>query len=117
MNIEWIEHKGKKILFVDFKGCRNDDDRMQIFNKYLEEIKKVSSKVLLFFDFTDNFVSESLLKKANESSEWTKKNIDKAAILGITGVKKVLLNSFKIFTKIDLTTVNTREEALEHLIK
>ena len=57
------------------------------------------------------------MKEAYEAGLLIKNMVDKQAMLGIIGIKKVLLNTYNKITKSSLKAFNTKEEACEWLTK
>lgn len=74
-------------------------------------------KVLSLSDFTGAFGSKEFMDESKRLSvEVLRAKTAKAAVVGITGIKKVLLKSFNAFTVNKLIPFDTKEEALDYLI-
>ncbi|MCP5499814.1 MAG: hypothetical protein H7A25_07930 [Leptospiraceae bacterium] len=117
MPISWLDHKGKKILFIDMKGA-TDDELIAIVEEQKKIIDEVSKPVLLLNDFTDTYVSKEYMDKAKEYGKKQKPKIKKTALIGIVGMKKILVWAYIKFSSNDNTQMfDNIEEAKEYLVK
>jgi hypothetical protein len=99
MAISWIEHKGKKILYIDYRGSKNDDELLKILQEQIKIVQSSSSKVLTLSNFTNVFLSSKFMdevKKAGKEIGTIK--IERTALIGIEGIKNILLSSYLLFT-------------------
>ena len=115
MKTEWIEHKGKKILCAYFNGVKNQDEMCNILNEYYDIVNKQPGKVLSIVDFTDSSVGPDFLKEAKILGKKHADKQEKSAMLGITGLKGMLLKGYNLFTELENPAFSTKEEALEYL--
>jgi len=117
MSIEWINHKGKKILYIDYAGLSSKEE--------LEQIEK-ATKTLVETNDKNNLTLTNLVNakvdqefvdmskvKGKISGQYTKK----AAVVGVEGVRKVLLRAVNAFSGNPREPFSTKEEALEWLVK
>jgi len=117
MSISWITHKGKKILYLNYKN-KTKEEMIQMLEDAAKIYRESKEKILSIDDFEGTFVSDEFMKKAKElAKEVFSLKRKKGAVLGITGVKKILLISFNSFSADKLYPFNTKEEALEFLVK
>jgi len=117
MPITWIEYKGKKILQMTYKG-ETKEGMLKILDDATEIFKNSTEKLLTLDDFQDAFGSDEFIKRAKELGKklYSVKR-KKGVILGVTGVKKILFKAFILFSADKLYPFDTREEALEFLVK
>ncbi len=116
MNISYISFKEKKIMYVDYKSCKNSQEMLNVLEDVAAEFRKTNEQFLTLNDFTGNFGTEEFLKRAKElGPEVFDAKTLKSAILGITGVKKILLQAYNKFVKNKQVPFDTKEEALEYL--
>lgn len=113
-----INYKGKEILYLDqrglngddlLKGCKNADQFIKNYQK---------DTALTLANFTDTTASQEVMNylKSEESVNINKKVV-KAAVVGITGIKKILLNAYNTVTGGKYKAFETEEEAKEYLVK
>jgi hypothetical protein len=117
MSIEWISHEGKKILYIDYAGLSPKEELEQIAKaaQILVDTKEKSNLTLSNLanaKLDQDFVNLSK-EKGKISGQYTKK----AAVLGIEGVRKVLLRAVNSFSGNPREPFSTKEEALAWLVK
>jgi hypothetical protein len=117
MPINLINHKDRDILYINHRGLSGDAlyESIKEANTFLLKEKK---EYLTIADFTDSTAT----KKTNDylQSDETKevsKYISKQAVIGLTGIKKMMLRVYNVFTGLNLKAVNTLEEAKEYVTK
>lgn len=118
MGISYINYKGKRIMMIDYTKCKTSPEMIQLLEQVADEYRKSGEKFLTVNDFTGNFGNDDFMKRAKElGPEVFDEKTLKSAILGITGVKKILLLAYNKFVKNKLVPFETKEEALEYLVK
>jgi hypothetical protein len=75
------------------------------------------SQLLQLVDFRDTIGSEKVMQelKSKEALEAMKK-VSKTAVIGITGIKKILLNAYNKLTGKNIRAFDSLEAAKEYLI-
>ncbi|MBN2103512.1 hypothetical protein JW835_05670 [bacterium] len=114
--IQFIEHKGKKILLEDFSGMKPGDE----FAEVLAEARKIihsqsKSSVLALFDATDAMYDHDTLDQVKEFSASNTPYIKASAVVGITGLRKIALTAVSKLSGRDFKVFNSRREALDWL--
>ena len=118
MPIQDIDHKGIKIVTIDFEDCRTKDDMVKMAHKITDYLIKHPDKTLnIFFDYTHGFATRDYMKVAQEGKKQLLESKEvKSAAIGITGIKKVLLQGYnKLGSNKGIVPFNTKEEALDYL--
>ncbi|HEY1271932.1 MAG TPA: STAS/SEC14 domain-containing protein [Terriglobales bacterium] len=115
--IRQITHQGKQILLVDFSHC----DAKQIL-RLLPEIQDIitaqpRSSVLALGDFTSAQITREVADSIKKTLVFDRPHVKHTALVGIEHVPKVLVESFKTFSRRELPAFATREEALDWLVK
>ena len=115
--LSWISYKEKKILYVDYGPSQIENVGM------LSEQAEVEDKdpnLLILSDFEGTVTSYEFMQKVKEYGRRFRKDREtniKNAVLGITGVKKTLFDSYIFFTGDTHTKAfKTLEEAKEWLV-
>jgi hypothetical protein len=114
MNIKWITHSNKRILYSDYRGLNSEQMISQI-KQEAEIILKAGSKILYLGNFEGTVVDSAFMKIANELGKKTQVLNEKSAVVGVSGMKTVMLNTYNLFTKGQLKAFSTEEKALEFL--
>jgi len=118
MSVSFIHYKGKKILFADYSNCKTPQDTIAVLeltrNAYLS-----SNEMFLALNNFSNAPSNTEymeLAKKYAKEYFDTRNI-KEACFGITGIKSILLSAYNLVVKNKILNFNSREEALEYLVK
>ena len=92
MRSKWIEHKGKKIFFQDFSNLESDTEalKQELEQVQAEVISYPKDSLLVLSDFRGTNVTAEIMPILNASSAKTKDYVHKTAVLGVTGIKRVL---------------------------
>ena len=119
MRSKWIEHQGKRILYQDFSGI--DIDKSELALQELSEVQSVVTQmplnsVLVLADFRDTSIGRDLFGAMTDSSKKTKDYVRKTAVLGVTGIKRMLANNLVSLTRQELKLFEEEEEAKDWLI-
>lgn len=117
MNSTWIDYKGKKILYTVYSK-QSSAQMIESLKEQVEIVKQQNGKVLILDDFRDSFASQEFYDLAkdlgkNILAQKTRKN----AILGVEGVKKLLLQGYNLFAGQKIEPFDTKEQALDYLAK
>ena len=117
MNISYINHKNKRIIYVDYRGCKCEDDLLLVINKLKEHYERTTENHILLNDFTGAFGTRNFMKHANKlGTEIFDARTTKTAALGIEGLRLVLLTAYNKVVKNKIMHFNSKEEALEYLV-
>jgi hypothetical protein len=119
MRSNWIEHRGKQILYQDFS--KNFFNSAAV-KAELEEVQKIVraeplNSVLVLSDFRDTNVGSDLLAAMNSASEATKSHVYKTAVLGVTGMKRKLADLLTALTGQPLKYFDDIEAAKNWLVE
>jgi hypothetical protein len=113
--VQIIEHKGKRITYLDFSNC----DRKKVVDMLAEIqplIKAQPPKSVLTLVNVDRLVFNTEILKAFQSFTAENKPFVKAgAVLGIKGLQKVAYDAVMKIAERNLPMFNTYEEAIEWL--
>ena len=115
--LKYIEHKGKRILYIDFRN-KNGDQNVATLDEVANEMRTWKQKGLTLSDFRNSTGSSAYMARIKKLGVevFIPMTIKNAAI-GLTGLQKVLLNAFNSFCKTEARAFDTEEEAKEWLIK
>lgn len=117
MNIKWMAHKGKTILYSDFRRLFGEQ-----LTGNLEQLAKAMAEsptqVLLLVNAENILVDPGLLGRAKDLG----KNIivpksKKTAMLGMTSSKEALLRVYSTFTGANIKSFKNETEAMDWLVE
>jgi len=111
----FIRHNGREIYVLDCSDCQ-PGDIVVIIDECARQVRgrpKQSVRTLTIagggrFDNT-------VLQKLKELTQGNAPYVEKAAVVGITGLYKVVMNTVKLFSKREFHLFDTVEEAMDFL--
>lgn len=117
--VRWIEHKGLKIIYNDFSKIHTDDV-VQVAKKFEQMVmdNKDNNNLLVLSDLTDAHFFGEAFEEVKRVTKSVRPFIKKRAVIGITGIKKVLYKSVNMFAKGTPTKIfDSFEEAKDYLVE
>jgi hypothetical protein len=117
MSVSWREHAGHKILVVDYRDCRTQEDMIAQLDEVTRLVANSSDRLLALTNLQDCGIGPEFMNKAKQYGKdvYVKKDA-RHAIVGITGLKNMLLQGFLAFSGSQHTKACASEtEALEWL--
>jgi hypothetical protein len=118
--LSFIEHKGKKILYADYRDLCGADAREEIaalVKAEMELIAKQPKKSLLTLtDVTNIHVCKEVNELLTQMTAHNKPYVKKAAVLGVTGVKAAFYNIMMALSDRKIKIFDDIEEARDWLV-
>lgn len=116
MPISYITHQGRKILHVDFAGIKDKQKVIENLEEMVKFYKSSFDEIYLLLDISGTFTDPEIMNKLKTyGKEYFRGKSKKRAILGVTGIKKLLLNAYSLFTGTEVATFDSLEEAKNYL--
>lgn len=116
MPVSYITHKGRNILHVDFKDIKDKRIVLENIEEMVKHYKTATEDIYLLLDVRGTFTDPEVMDKLkNYGKTVFKGKSQKRAILGVSGVKSLLLKAYKIFTNTEIATFDSVEEAKDYL--
>lgn len=117
MKSQWITYKDKKILFADYSDFT--DDSQSLFSEVndVNEIimQQPEGSLLLLMDTRNSIASIEVISYFKQTALKTKKYIARIAVIGITGVRKILFDTIVQFSGLNAAIFENLEEGKEWL--
>ncbi len=115
--IHFIEHKGKKILLLDFSHATAP--QMQLLLEYVRVTiaKQGRESVMVLADYEGAEVDHAVAMRIKEVLTLDRPFVKKAAWVGAGHIPHAFMENFHTFSQREIVTFKTREEALEWLVK
>jgi hypothetical protein len=115
--VEFIRHKDKEILFLDFSNG-NPEDNLPV----LEETKKIIAvqpynSLLTLVDVTSAKFNNESRDKLKAFALHNKPYVKASAVVGVAGLAKVLYTVVMQFSGRNIPIFNTLEEAKDWLVE
>ena len=110
-----IDHNGTKILFLDFSKITSPEvpDVIKEATAIIHSSAPNSLKIMS--DFTDALYNKETTENVKAFSASNKPYVKASAVVGITGMKKIIFTGIIAATGRKMNLCNTREEAKQWL--
>jgi len=113
--LRFIEYKGREIFLLDLTNCNGKEMLL-----LLEQIKaaveqRERGSLLILADFTGTRIDKKVATRAKEVLVLDRPYVKKSAWVGTERLPQVFYQNFQTFSRRELPTFKTREEALEWL--
>jgi len=117
MSVKWIEYKGKRILYADFRGLRGKE-LIETIELEAQMVAAHPTKVLILDNFEGVHTTTAFVERIKQlGKDIIEEKTIKNAVLGITGLKDILLRAYNTFTKGKSRPFGTEADALEWLVQ
>ena len=111
--VTWLEHKGTRILYVDYSGT-SDDEFIKVVDEFESELlKQTPGSVVTLTNVTNTVITNELRARLKEMAERTQGRSRKAAAVGITGFKRAIA----VLLRNDLYYAKSLEDAKDWLVE
>jgi hypothetical protein len=118
MPASWIEHRGRRVLFFDYRGLRSDEELIATLEAGSAMMQPLPRPALLYNDFEDSVIGSAFMKRVKEVGRMNARLIGRSALTGVSGLKIVFLNAYLRATgERNTRAFATREEALDFLVR
>ncbi len=115
--IVYLKKRGKDIIHSDLRETK-DTEMVAIVNTETDRIVEAGEPFRIIVDVSGSFTTPKFMKSAYDFASRTKGLMISGAILGVTGVKKVLLKGYnRIAAPHVLEPFDTMDEAIEYVTK
>ncbi len=116
MPISWIEHKGKRILYVDYSRLSGADLITTLEAAYIT-VTEAPGKTLVLDDFTGAILDPGFMNRAKELGQPKgERKSGRTAAIGVGGLKPILLQGYNNTTGAGIMPFDSKEEALDWLV-
>jgi hypothetical protein len=113
--VNFIEHKGKKILHIDMSNCM-ENEVLALIEESKKIIKSQPEKSLLTLtDVTHARYNASVVAATQMYVKDNKPYVKAAAILGVNSIKKIIFNKIMEFSQREIKAFENAEKAKEWL--
>ena len=109
-----ITHGGKEIVYIDYRGM-SSEEMIDTLKEAEEIIMSEDKQHLQLSNISGAFATPEFMKEANEFGKKSKALTDKAAIVGVSGRKKVSLSAYNLIVGGKLRPLNSEEDAKAYL--
>jgi hypothetical protein len=113
--VQFIQHKGKKILHLNFADCSAEEVLKTIELSKAAIRTQSPGSVYTLTDVTNTAFNSKVSEAMKEFVVHNKPYVVAAAVVGVTGLKQVIYNTVMKFSGRKLTAFDTLAEAKDWL--
>ena len=119
--VQWIEHRGKKILFCDYSNIHDEEDYIRaIVETEVEVLKQVpGTLILMLIDTTGSHITSRVTQRTRELAAAARKRgipSSPTAIVGVSGPAQKAIVMAMQFLRPDLRTAESVAAAKDWLV-
>ena len=105
-------------MFADYRERKKETEQLELLEKVAVEMAKIPDLTLLLVTFEGVSGGIAYMSRLKELGNTVfKKHMKCSAVLGITGLKKILFNGYNRATgSSNVVAFNSKEEALDWLV-
>jgi len=95
MGVRWVEHLGKRILYVDYSECTNEAEMLAVYEQQAQQMRMQPKKTSVLSNFGDASIGSAYMKRVTEGGQsQASAMLEKAAFVGVGGLKGILLEGY-----------------------
>lgn len=118
MPVEWIEHKGKRIMFIDHRECSSQEmiNNIDLSAEMLQDIPS-GVKCRYLANIEGATIDTNVMTRLKQVGKEFDPKVERSALVGVRGIRNILVQGFNRVTGAGKTQklFDTQEEALEWL--
>ena len=115
--IRFFDHEGHRILLVDLSNCKAHEVE-EIARRVPDFVTTQRLRsVLILTDFAGALFNRDALLAMKESAVFDKPYVKKSALIGTESLPREFYEDMKTFSRRELPTFSSREEALKWLVE
>jgi hypothetical protein len=115
--VGFIDHKGKQVLVVDLTNCTPDEVTAAADQVVRIVTAQPDNSVLLMADFAGAQISRDAATRLKEATTYDRPYVRRAAWVHTGSLPKVFYEGIKTFSQREFPTFETRDEALDFLVR
>lgn len=117
MPVGFIEYKGRQILYVDLRKENTQEKALRALDEMVQAFKDTDEKLLVLSNIEGAFVGPEVIEKTKQrAKEIFNPQSKKRAMVGVKGLKKIIINGYMSIMGGKLRVFDTEEQAKEYLI-
>ena len=116
MGLEVINYNGQQVLYVDYTVCSDQNEMLDLLHEAARYYKNhPSDQIKILSDFTDAYASLEFMTQLKHYGKNLSQKTDRAAVIGIDGLKQILLKGYNMVAKKPTMPFRNKIQALTYL--
>ena len=118
MSVSIISHQGKEVIYVDYQDCQGSEERLALLESSFDVLLERDGEQLILVNVQNQFGDRKYMQRAKEMEDALHDKVKKRAVLGIEGIKKVLLMGLNKLSseRGRIKPFDNKEAALDYLV-
>jgi hypothetical protein len=119
MKSRWIMHQGKRIMVADYTSFAIDLPALQAEINAVDDLicQEPDDSVLLVVDVNQTTATVEVVEIFKQSSARTTRHLKKVAVVGVSGLRRMLLDVVSRFSGQEMTVFDNLEAAKNWLVE
>ena len=113
--IRFIQHKGAEILYIDFSECQVTEIFPLIAQAKAVIASRPRQSLLTLTDVTNTQHNDAVNQQMKSYTAHNKPYVKAAAVVGVEGLKKIVLDTIVLISKRQIQLFDTVEQAKDWL--
>ncbi|MCP4678486.1 MAG: hypothetical protein GY854_23850 [Deltaproteobacteria bacterium] len=114
--VNWINHKGKEILVLNYSKLADGEHLSQVDRVESSVQSTTQKEILKLTVITDTHINEAFMTRIEQLNHKYDSLVEKEAVVGITGLKKVLLKARGVVSSKEIKAFDDTEAAKDWLV-
>jgi hypothetical protein len=107
---------GKQIFFINFRDCQDEAEELRVIADAKAKIAKCPpASVMTLTDITNAKYDDTLADAMKQLAKDNKPYVKTAAVVGVTGLRKVVFNMIIMFTRRQMSLFDDLDSARKWL--
>lgn len=112
----FVEHRGKRILILDYSGITNPEEALREIEKSKEEVRQHPPKSLLILtNVRDARYNAAVLQAMKELAKHDEPYVKASAVVGMGGLHRIAYQAVILFSKRNIQIFAEENAALDWL--
>lgn len=111
-----IQHKNREVLVIDYSGLK-EEGMISLFNSAVAMALKKNESILVLSILKKNYITPNFMRHFEKELPKVEHITERNAIVGLSQVQQWILKAVNLWSKKTIHHFNTREEALDFLIR
>jgi hypothetical protein len=117
MSVKQVQHKGKTIFYIDYRGLTKIEQQLQNLDDLTKLVKTAKPPILTIANFEGVSGGNEFLDRVKEWGKEHQSKMGRQAVLGITGLKNILFQGYLKFTgDKNMKAFDTEAEAMDWVV-
>lgn len=117
MAVQWLDHRGTQIMYLDCRGLESPE-MVGLLDQAAEVLSALPAKALVLANVENTHITREFMDRMKMHGKTVfSTKVEKTAIVGVTGLKTVLVNAYNYLVSRNIVPFEIETQALEWLVQ